>query len=174
MAAPRVADTGAEIRPVELWLPNTTGSQHFRLNYDGAPGLFDGRTADAFTGIWAQVSPHVFNGVTWDRVRRPVVFKTIAGVAVVAGTPQTIWTPGVGKKWRLMAYHLGVTAACAVIFKYGAANTEALRTGLMAANTGVASPDMGQGLMLGAADEALKIDVTANATVHGWVAGLEE
>src|SRR5258708_7046612 len=46
----------------------------------------------------------VFNGVSWDRLRTPSVFKQLSAVVVTSET--TIWTPTSGKKFRLMGFLL--------------------------------------------------------------------
>ena len=113
-----------------------------------------------------------FGGSTWDRVRIPNVFKTIAGVAVTAGTPVNVWTPATGKKFRLMGYALGLTVAGAVILLDN--TTEILRTAIKPANDGMSSPPMGNGILSAAANNILKVNVTATGTVHGFVFGTEE
>lgn len=107
---------------------------------------------------------------------RNLVVKTIAAVAVTAGTPQTIWTPAAGKKFRLTGYSLTTTVAGAAILKYGAGNTELLRTGLLPANgpPSISPTGLADGVMPGAADDALKIDVTVTGSVSGFVCGIEE
>ena len=107
----------------------------------------------------------------------PIIVKEIAGLVVVAGVPQIIWTPAAGSKFRLCGYHVGVSAAASVLFKEGAGNTSiGIRSALLAIGIPDVAPDIGDGdgVLSAAADNALKIDVTANATVHGWVWGFEE
>ena len=108
-------------------------------------------------------------------VKGQMVVKEIAGLVVVAGTPQTIWTPATGRKFRLYGFHVGVSAACAVLFKEGAGNTSiGVRSGLLGVNGNVHADSIGEGVVSAAADNALKVDVTANATVHGFVWGYED
>lgn len=92
---------------------------------------------------------------------------------VVAGAPQTIHTPAAGKKFRLAAYRVAVSAAAGVLFKEGAGATLILRTPTLAINT----PDgdrLGEGKLSAAADNVLSVDATANATVTGWAIVYEE
>ncbi len=104
----------------------------------------------------------------------PMVFKDIAAVAVTAGTAATVWTPTAGKRFRLMGWRLSSSAAAALIFRYGATPTTMFRTPLLAA-AGVDVCEVAcNGFAPGAAGEALKIDVSANATVSGVVYGFEE
>jgi hypothetical protein len=103
------------------------------------------------------------------------IFKEIAGLVVLAGTPQAIWTPAAGKKFRLAGFHVGVSAACSVLFKEGAGNTSInVRSGLLGINGVVHADSLPGGVLAAAADNVLKIDATANATVHGFVWGSEE
>ncbi len=114
----------------------------------------------------------VWNGASWDRQRTPNVFKPVAAVAVTAGTPVNLWTPASGKKFRLMGFALSLSVAGAVILKDAAA--ELARTPSMAAGIGLVSPPMGNGYLSAAADNILKIDVTATGSVNGYVFGTEE
>ena len=108
-------------------------------------------------------------------VRGGMIVKEIAGLVVVAGTAQAIWTPASGKKFRLYGFHVGVSAAASVLFKEGAGNTSiGVRSGLLAANGTCWVDAIGEGVLSAAADNALKVDVTANATVHGFVWGYED
>ena len=108
-------------------------------------------------------------------VRGQMLVKEIAGLVVLAGTPQTIWTPAAGKKFRLYGFHVGTSAACSVLFKEGAGNTSiGVRSGLLPINGSLHADSIGEGVVSAAADNALKVDVTANATVHGFVWGWED
>jgi hypothetical protein len=105
----------------------------------------------------------------------PIV-KEVTGQAIVAGTPLDLWTPAAGKRIRLCGYRLGVSAACSVIFKGGAGNTAiGVRTPLIGANLADGGDiAYGAGVQCAAADDHLKLDVSASATVHGYVWGFEE
>lgn len=46
-----------------------------------------------------------YNGATWDRLRTPTTFKTVA--ATGAGNT-AVWTPTLGKKFRVMYYTIEV------------------------------------------------------------------
>ena len=105
-------------------------------------------------------------------LRTPSVFKTVAAVAVTAGTPVAGWTPASGKKFRLMGYALSLSVAGAVIMKD--ATTELIRTALMLAGDGHESPPMGNGILSAAANQVLNLDVTATGTVSGFLFGTEE
>lgn len=111
----------------------------------------------------------------WDRIRTPNVIKRIEAVAVTAATGATIWTPAAGKKFRLMGWSLSSSAAAALIFGDNLVGTVILRTELLAA-AGVSqtAPGFGNGFLSAAADNVLKLDVTANSTVSGYVFGCEE
>lgn len=105
-------------------------------------------------------------------LRTPNIFKTIAAVAITAGTPVAVWTPASGKKFRLMGYALSLSVAGSVILKD--ATTEMLRTPLMPAGIGQASPPIGNGILAAAANDALNADVSATGTISGFVYGTEE
>jgi hypothetical protein len=121
---------------------------------------------------------YVWNGATWERVRTPNVFKTIAGVAITAGTPQTIWTPAAGKKFRLLGYVLGASAttgAAGSVFILKDNTTEILRAvDNGAGGINAISPPLGNGYLSAAADNPLKLDAAANCTAQGFVCGCEE
>lgn len=102
-------------------------------------------------------------------------FKMIDAVAVTAGTPATVWTPAAGKKVRLLGWFLSSSAAAALELQdSGAAGTVIAQTPLLAAAGVHDAPQLGEGIVLAAADNTLEIDVTANATVSGMVFGVEE
>lgn len=117
--------------------------------------------------------PLGWNGATWERLRVANTFKTLAAVAITAGTPVIVWTPTAGKKFRLLGYSLSLSVAGAVILDDVAA--EFIRTPLMAAGVGTSSPaPMGNGFLSAAANNTLKLDVTATGSVSGFVFGTEE
>ena len=102
-------------------------------------------------------------------------FKIIDAVAITAGTPATVWTPGSGKKVRILGWVLSSSAAAALEFQdSGAAGTVIAQTPLLAAAGTHNSPNLGEGLLLAGADNTLDLDVTSNATVSGMVFGVEE
>lgn len=101
-----------------------------------------------------------------------VVMKTIAAVAVTAGTPVAIWTPAAGFKFRLLGFVVSLTVAGSVIFKDG--GTEVARTGLLAANTAFQMPGIGNGYVSTAANNVLNMDVSATGSVSGFAFGYEE
>ena len=106
-----------------------------------------------------------------------VVTKRVSAVAVVAGTPQAVWTPAAGKRFRLCGWSLGVGAAASIIFKEGAGNADiggGVQTPVLPINGVDAQPGIWPGILSAAADNVLKVDVSANATVSGYVWGFEE
>lgn len=146
------------------------GSAHADANSDTVVGIQD------FSGTPRRIAvvAGAFNGATWDRPRTPAIFKPIAPTAVVAGVGLTVWTPAAGKKFRLMGWVLSVTVASEVIFGDNAVGTIIARTGIQPANDAKAAPAIGNGILSAAANNVLKIDVTAGATVQGTVYGTEE
>ena len=105
----------------------------------------------------------------------PDTFKVIDAVAITVGTPATVWTPASGKKVRLLGWALSSTASAALEFQdSGAAGTVIVQTPLLAAAGIHDAPRLGEGILLAAADNTLKLDVTGNSTVSGMVFGVEE
>ncbi len=103
-----------------------------------------------------------------------LIFKRINAVAVTAGTPQTVWTPTSGSRFRVMGFSLGVTVAAASVFFLDNAAATGIATPILAVNGVCTSPRLGNGYQSAAADQVLKIDVRANSTVSGCVWGIEE
>ncbi len=106
---------------------------------------------------------------------RASIFKMIDANAITAGTEETIWTPQSGSRIRLLGWSLSSSAAAALEFQDSAASgTVIAQTPLLAAAGIHDSPDLGDGILLSAADGVLKLDVTAGSTVSGMVWGIEE
>jgi hypothetical protein len=99
------------------------------------------------------------------------VVKNRADASITAGTPADAWTPASGKKFRLMKGQLSAAVAGQIILKDN--TTELLRSPKLAA-AGVWDFDLGSGILSAAADQVLKIDVSATGNVGGFVAGVEE
>lgn len=170
MALLRIADSGAEIRPVELLVDDAGVPARLSAAWAGSWDLNSVNRETLYTAAYLLG----FDGAAFARVRLASTFIDIPSVAVVAGTPATVWTPASGKKFRLMGWALSLSVAGSIIFKWGAANTIIIRTPALAA-AGVHSFDqLGNGAMPGAANDALKVDVTANGNVAGFVFGTEE
>jgi len=106
---------------------------------------------------------------------RATTFKMIDANAITAGTEETVWTPQSGSKIRLLGWCLSSSANAAIEFQDSAASgTVIAQTPLLAAAGVHNSPDLGDGIVLSAADGVLKLDVTGNSTVSGMVWGIEE
>ena|SRR5258706_5729559 len=107
----------------------------------------------------------------------PFVFKPIKAVAITAATPVAVWTPATGKRFRLLGFCLVPTVAASILFEdaTGAGN-EFLRFPLTAAvPTAQVMINLGMfGYLSTTANNALFLDVTATATVSGFVYGTEE
>jgi hypothetical protein len=135
----------------------------------------DNSAASAAYNVGSLLMLYGPNGATnnWYNQRTAIVFKTIAAVAVTAGTPVAIWTPTSGKKFRLMGYALSLSVAGAVILKD--ATTEMIRTCLMPAGIGQhCPPGMGNGILSALANNVLNADVSATGSISGFVFGTEE
>ena len=106
---------------------------------------------------------------------RASTFKMIDANAITAGSEETVWTPQSGSKIRLLGWCLSSSAAAAIEFQDSSSSgTVIAQTPLLAAAGIHNSPDLGDGIVLSAADGVLKLDVTAGATVSGMVWGIEE
>ena len=81
---------------------NGTASDGINNAATGGPIAFNGSSDSALV-----VASEVFNGGTWDRKRTPNVFKSL--LTPSAGD-NALWTPTSGKKFRLMAWRVEVTA----------------------------------------------------------------
>lgn len=115
----------------------------------------------------------LFNGATWDRQRTPKVFTRVPLTAVTAGVALTVWTPAGGKKFRLMGFALSLSVAGHMHMLDSA--TTILSTPAMPASDGSSGPFvLGNGILSVAANNPLKVDVSANGSVVGFVFGTEE
>jgi len=86
----------------EIW--NSFGQRWDRAQ--GFPTNTDSVGAQNY-GIQSVTSHgYVFNGVNFDRVRSPKIFKT---ATITAAGSTAIWVPAVGKSFRLMGYSIEVT-----------------------------------------------------------------
>lgn len=97
------------------------------------------------------------------------ILKQLAAQAITAGTAVTIHTPATGKKFRVRGYALSLSVAGSVILKFGAGNTEFMRTPLLAAGVGLVHDQLGAGVIPGADNDALKVDATATGTISGYI-----
>jgi hypothetical protein len=102
----------------------------------------------------------------------PLVTKVFS-TAIVAGVPATVWTPASGKKFRLTGWTLSPSVATFITFKDNAASLN-VGTANLAINTPSKVTLPGDGVVSSTADNPLKLDVGANATVTGMVWGYEE
>lgn len=112
-------------------------------------------------------------------ISMPTITKivNVKAQAITAGTAVDVYTPTTGKKFNIIAYSLGVSAAGAILFEDGSGggSAEILRTAPAAANAGttVNLGSLGAGVPSGTANNHIYIDVTASATVNGWI-GISE
>lgn len=98
------------------------------------------------------------------------VFKTLARVAITAGTPVNIWAPAAGKKFRLMGIQVSASLAADVIFKDD--TTEIARVSFGGAGQEIVP--LSNGILSVLADNILKVDISATGTVGAMVWGREE
>lgn len=100
-------------------------------------------------------------------------FIQLKATAITALTPVNVYTATTGKKWRMLGYHLSLSVAGSILFE-DTTGVEVLRTPLLAAGVGQASPVMGLGVQAAAISTSLFLDVTASGNVSGWIAIEEE
>lgn len=105
-------------------------------------------------------------------IRIPNVFKDVSTVA--AGSIVTVWTPASGQKVRFMGGTVSVSAACSLLFEDNAAGAGNFlyRTPKLLADTPYTF-DLGNGRLLAAADNVLKVTSSAAANVIGTLYGQE-
>ena len=158
------ADPGAV--PVLAVLPVLgTGSSHVR-QFNAAINT----DANAGSGF-PSAAQMVWNGATWDRERTPNVFKVVALTAATAET--TIWTPAVGKKFRLMGFILTCGAASTLTFKDNTAGST-IFAARGATDTPISPDGMRNGILSAVANNVLTVTRGTSATLDGVVFGCEE
>lgn len=142
-----------------VWRADISGYSYFK-----APIT---RSAGSIT-ITATASPIAIGDV----IDGELVIKTVAAQAITAGTAISVWTPTTGLRFRLRGFAFSVSAAAYLILKD---NTTVIANSPLLGVAGVyVSPDMPKGWRSAAINNVLKLDVSANATVTGYVWGKEE
>ena len=106
-----------------------------------------------------------------DNLKNPTKFVDQGTVAI--GSIATVWTPATGKKVRLMGGCISVSAAASVLFEDNGAGTTVFRTPALLAATPY-NFDLGEGILLGAANNLLKATSSAAANLVGTLYGIEE
>jgi hypothetical protein len=115
----------------------------------------------------------LFNGLTWDGQRTPVIFKTLNAVAIAAEA--TIWTPAAGKRFRLMGGLLSVgTAAANVVLKDNTAGATIAILPKAPLDTPFVLGPMGNGILSAAINNLLTATGIATTTISGTIWGTEE
>lgn len=145
------------------------------MNYDGSSGNANmqiGAYADALASLLlGAVTSYRYNGATMDRERTPAVFKVVALTAATAET--TIWTPASGKKARVMVGWFTASAQTLLTFKDGTGLTTILALEV-AANQPFTLPNIGNGILSGAADRLITVTRGTSAILNGVIGGTEE
>lgn len=144
---------------VTVWRADVSGYSYFKAPITRTAGSIT-VTADAsIVALPAEIEGEL-------------TIKTVAAQAITAGTPLDVWTPTTGTRFRLQGFAFSVSAAAYLIVKD---NTTVILNSPLLAIAGVyTSPDFGKGRRSSAIDAVLKLDVSANATVTGYVWGREE
>jgi hypothetical protein len=113
-----------------------------------------------------------YNGVTWDRLRIPTIFKSLQAVAI--GAIATVWTPAGGKKFRLMGGSVSISAAASVLLEDNAGGTTIIQLPALLANVPYQF-DLANGILSGAANRVLKATASVTpCTITGFLYGAEE
>jgi len=146
------------------------GSVWSRVSFAG--GDADGIAA----GLVGPFTPsRQYNGATWDRERCVTTLKTAQGAAVASGSDVTVWTPAVGKKFRL--YGVRARASNAGRYEVRDASGTVIVYTYLAANVWTDIVDMPtNGYLSAAANNALLLrnQSGGNADVDVVAWGLEE
>ncbi|MFL5623981.1 MAG: hypothetical protein ACJ788_00105 [Ktedonobacteraceae bacterium] len=113
-----------------------------------------------------------------EQVTGPTVnLVDIKAISITANTPVSVYTPSIAtKKFRVVSYDLSLSVAGSILFEDGAggASAEFMRTPLLAAGVGQASPSLGAGYLSTTPGNHLFLDVTATGNVSGWITVSEE
>jgi hypothetical protein len=117
--------------------------------------------------------PYGFNGTSWDKVRVANISKDISAVTVTTIT--TLWTPGVGKKFRLMGGTLSCSTAVSILFEDNTAGAIIFRTPKLLVDTPYTfEVNGGQGFLSAVANNVLKATSSAAGVITGTLFGTEE
>lgn len=103
-------------------------------------------------------------------LRGAATYKAAARTAVAAGAGITIWTPGSGKRIRLLSFHVTVSAATVLTLKLGTQTVWERDFGA-AGGADVLLPLNG---ILGAEDATLTLISSGAATIGATAVGVEE
>jgi len=116
----------------------------------------------------------LYNGATFDRQRTPNIFKPQNAVAIAATPGTAIWTPAVGKKFRLMRVVLTSSVAGNLVLTDASGGTVIAVIPVTAAGAGVPF-DFGNGYFSSAVNNALfAFNSGGAATISGTLVGTEE
>jgi len=142
----------------------------------------DAQATSPNVGLATVSDEYGFNGLTWDRIRVANIFHSAVATAIGA---TAVWTPAVGKKFRLMGYTISVSGTlaaagtqvlqlldAAAIIKRHNATVQSVITG----DTQIGA-DLGNGQLSAAANNVLNINLgtamaTGSVAVNVW--GTEE
>jgi hypothetical protein len=112
---------------------------------------------------------------TTPMVGSTLIIKNINALAIVSGTPQIIWTPDAGHKFRLLGYVLQASANTVILLEDGTGNVVIRIPSPLSANTPSQWKDFPYpGYLSTAVDNKLFIDTGASVSITGYVYGLQE
>jgi hypothetical protein len=162
-------DISAQIVPdriVPVALMIATGTNAYRPIASGNQ-LNDANAMTNYPGFALML----YGGAAWQQGRTPTIFKVINVLAV--GAEATIWTPGAGKKFRLMGFALGASAAGTLVLRDNTAGT-IIAAQLMAAGGPGPCVLLGNGILSAAANNVLTATLSVAGNLSGIVFGTEE
>ncbi|HYG58659.1 MAG TPA: hypothetical protein VD902_11435 [Symbiobacteriaceae bacterium] len=134
-------------------LRNSSGAEP----YIGANPLSGDSTGAPAATLAAAVYQLGFNGLNWDRVRVPNVFKQVGIAGIASGGASTIWAPTAGKKLRLMGALLSCNNLGNLQLRMGLAGAGTIRVNVaLAANTAL-HVSFGQGISASAINDVLEL-----------------
>lgn len=110
---------------------------------------------------------------------QPTTFKPFSVTVASVGTPQTLWTPATGLRWRVMGWEISTPSASKAVFKEAsvaaAVGTRYVTATLPNAGTPLTSPYLYNGFTAASRNNQLVLDSdTAGVSYSGTVFGIEE
>lgn len=114
-----------------------------------------------------------YSTAQWEPYLVPTVWKPQTSVALTGGSDTTIWTPAVGKKFRLMGYRLISTTNTTCNFKDNTGGTVFWRW-ISTGQPGVPDVMPINGFLSSTANNVLAINCNNTATLDGVLYGVEQ
>lgn len=116
--------------------------------------------------------PATFNGQVLQRIRSPGKFISVNGLSIAGET--TVWTPAVGRRFRLMGYQLSSTGAQNIVLKDNTAGVTILVIPGVTVGQLNFSPPIGNGILSAAVNNVLTANAGGANALSGFFLGTEE